>query len=526
VRDWFVARSGQDREAIYSRQREGAQTGGTINQPITQAVKSPGWHFITDTLRYLPASVLPALFTLTATAIYSRIFPPSEYGVYSLVLAITGPLITLLSEWAAQPIGRFYAEYAHRNEMDEYRQIVATVALLIAAAVGALIAVAAAGSALMGGAFRRPLVFVGAAAVVLTQSLTSSVLPILPASLQSTPYRRAIVASTGLSLGMALALIYLFKVNIAWLLWGQAIAAAITLPYVYRSANIHPLEFARRWTPQVRSTLVRFWRYGGPMMLWMFAAALLNIGDRYVIQFFEGSTAVGIYSVNYNLITMAIALINAPVLTAAFPILMHQWARKQSDTARKTLAQMTQIYLFLGIGLVGGTAVISRPLVDVLLGPEMRAGYVIHLPVAAGAVLWGASKLGQKSMEFAERTRLMLWNVMIAAAINVALNLVLVPTFGYVAAAYTTLASYAVYVALVWWQARRLVPWDIPYRQVALNVGAAIVSWAVGVSATRVTDIAILKLVIGGISFVCTYGAINLIFLWWGAGLSLRGVFK
>jgi O-antigen/teichoic acid export membrane protein len=164
--------------------------------------------------------------------------------------------------------------------------------------------------------------------------------------------------------------------------------------------------------------------------------------------------------------------------------------------------------------------------VDVLLGDEFRAGYVIHLPVAAGAVLWGASMLGHKSMEFAERTTLMLWDVLIAAVINVSLNLVLVPTFGYVAAAYTTLASYAVYVALIWWQARGLVPWDIPYRQVVLNVVAAIVSWAVGVTATRVTDIAILKLVIGGISFVCTYGAINLIFLWRGAGLSLRGVFK
>ena len=37
------------------------------------------------------------------------------------------------------------------------------------------------------------------------------------------------------------------------------------------------------------------------MAVWFFAAALLAVGDRYVIQFDVGSSAVGIYSLSYTL---------------------------------------------------------------------------------------------------------------------------------------------------------------------------------------------------------------------------------
>src|SRR5438045_605162 len=67
--------------------------------------------FIKDTFRYSPASFLPAILGLIASAIFTRIFSPSEYGEYSLVLAVVGPLTIIATEWAAQPIGRFYAEY-------------------------------------------------------------------------------------------------------------------------------------------------------------------------------------------------------------------------------------------------------------------------------------------------------------------------------------------------------------------------------------------------------------------------------
>jgi O-antigen/teichoic acid export membrane protein len=114
-------------------------------------------------------------------------------------------------------------------------------------------------------------------------------------------------------------------------------------------------------------------------------------------------------------------------------------------------------------------------------------------------------------MEFAERTTIMVWDILIAAGINMALNFVFIPRFGYVAAAYTTLVSYAVYVILIWWQARRLIPWDIAYFKVLVTSIAAVLSWAVGETTMKITDISIFKLIIGAFGFICTYGLVNLV---------------
>jgi hypothetical protein len=71
--------------------------------------------------------------------------------------------------------------------------------------------------------------------------------------------------------------------------------------------------------------------------------------------------------------------------------------------------------------------------------------------------------------------------------------------------------GYGVYVLLIWWQARGLVPWDIPYFRVLLIASVAVVSWAIGEAAMQITDISILKLVVGASGFACAYGLLNLV---------------
>jgi O-antigen/teichoic acid export membrane protein len=129
---------------------------------------------------------------------------------------------------------------------------------------------------------------------------------------------------------------------------------------------------------------------------------------------------------------------------------------------------MTEWYLLLGIGLVGCTALGANLLLSLALGAAFREGYSVLLPVLAGQILWQASMLGHKGMELMERTYWMLILACIAAIVNLVLNLILVPSYGYVAAAYTTLLSYGLYTFLIWVFSRRFVPWSIPFRSVVL----------------------------------------------------------
>ena len=62
-----------------------------------------------------------------------------------------------------------------------------------------------------------------------------------------------------------------------------------------------------------------------------------------------------------------------------------------------------------------------------------------------------------------------------AAALNVALNLILIPPYGMMGAAIATVAAYALMFVLMTWYAQRVFPVPYQWRRVATAVVAALV---------------------------------------------------
>jgi O-antigen/teichoic acid export membrane protein len=67
-----------------------------------------------------------------------------------------------------------------------------------------------------------------------------------------------------------------------------------------------------------------------------------------------------------------------------------------------------------------------------------------------------------------------------AGAANIGLNLWLVPRYGAIAAAWSTLAAYAMLLILTWWSAERLHPFPYEYRRLGLMAGLALALFLAG----------------------------------------------
>ena len=76
--------------------------------------------YIKDTFNYSPATLIPSFMAVISTMFFTRMFTSTEYGIFSAVLAITGPTTILLTEWLGQSTGRFYAEYKIKGELPLY----------------------------------------------------------------------------------------------------------------------------------------------------------------------------------------------------------------------------------------------------------------------------------------------------------------------------------------------------------------------------------------------------------------------
>ena len=108
--------------------------------------------------------------------------------------------------------------------------------------------------------------------------------------------------------------------------------------------------------------------------------------------------------------------------------------------------------------------VLSKSIVGVLLAPSYQRAWVVMPPVVLGGFLLGLQQRIQLPIRFAGATRKVMTATAIASAVNISLNLIFVPRFGYLAAAYTTLASYSLLYALMMRASRKHFSGQFPSR--------------------------------------------------------------
>ena len=58
---------------------------------------------------YLPGTILPALLSFLFLFVFTRIFDPSQFGQYSLVLSVVGMLTVATAKWLETGINRYLA---------------------------------------------------------------------------------------------------------------------------------------------------------------------------------------------------------------------------------------------------------------------------------------------------------------------------------------------------------------------------------------------------------------------------------
>jgi O-antigen/teichoic acid export membrane protein len=191
-------------------------------------------------------------------------------------------------------------------------------------------------------------------------------------------------------------------------------------------------------------------RFVAPLAMVSMARWFVNVGDRYLLDHMRGATAVGHYSAVYGLCSAPLMACSGVVAR----LLYHRWFEREArgerddDLFARMLALASTI---AGVGLLAIWA-FGDILVSVALAEEYRTQ-------AHGLMIWVVAGYGLlivagpfEMRAYARRTTWVLglgWGA--AALANVVLNLAWIPTWGPLGAARATLASFAVYLVVLWW---------------------------------------------------------------------------
>jgi O-antigen/teichoic acid export membrane protein len=200
----------------------------------------------------------------------------------------------------------------------------------------------------------------------------------------------------------------------------------------------------------------------------------LNLGDRIVVQHLLGQFAVGRYQLAYNtsaLIMLALMLLSVAWLPKIFAI-------KDVELRKAILAESRDEVYRLLTPLIIGVSLVAPIALDILAPSSYRTNRLLFVVsiVAISAIPFAAYLANSRLLIAFGKTHSLMWISPTAAAINVLLNIVLVPVWGLTASALATLIGYGVLACMTNISSRRVAKLEPTTSKTWIAVGCAVIA--------------------------------------------------
>jgi O-antigen/teichoic acid export membrane protein len=207
-----------------------------------------------------------------------------------------------------------------------------------------------------------------------------------------------------------------------------------------------------------RSLLREMNRFGVPLIPTALFLWVTNFSDRLFLVRLADTTEVGLYSVGVRLASAMVLLLTA--FRLAWPAFAY--SIEDEREARRTYAFVLTYLVLLTTWVATALALLSPWIVRWIAAPAFAESSRVVGPLAFAAVAFGAYIVVAIGVGRARRTQFNWVVTGAAAAINIVLNLVLIPPYGMMGAAIATIVAFATMFAGMAWWSQRIYP--VPYQ--------------------------------------------------------------
>jgi O-antigen/teichoic acid export membrane protein len=245
----------------------------------------------------------------------------------------------------------------------------------------------------------------------------------------------------------------------------EAVSLTIMLFFIFSYAGFSKPDFL---------LLKPFLIFGLPLIPITLARFVIDSSDRYVIGFYMGAEKVGIYSAAYGIGIIPLVLSTYLVYVLG-PTVYNLHDNGLIEKARMYLSYSWKYLLMLSIPSAFGLSILSRPLLlNMTTAKFVPEGmYIIPLVVLC-IVFWGMEQIFGVSLLIFKRRKIFVIAFICGAITNFILNIILVPRYGIIAAAVTTLIAYIIITIIIGYSSRRYFTFSLNLQFVTKCILASI----------------------------------------------------
>lgn len=375
-----------------------------------------------------------------STPVFTRLLTTAEYGAFSNIATWYAIFLIAFTWELSSSLARARFEFA--EDLQSYRASLVVLGWLLVLAGCILLC------AVMPAAERRlsmPRAYIYLIMVTLFFSPSTSIL------LESKRYEYQYRFTTAISVASSV-MVLVVSVLLILLTGNGLLGRAVGYLGVTGATGLGCMFLLLRGGVHIRTS---YWRYATkisfPLMLHLLSMYLLGSFDKIMIVSICGEADNGLYSLGYSCGLM-ISFLWTAMNSAISPWIGECLAEKRYDEIRK----ITLPYLLTFILPALFVMLVAPELVYFMGGTKYSSAIYVIAPVMASSIMQFIYTLYVNVEQFEKKT----WGVALgtasAAGINIALNAVFIPRYGFIAAAYTTLVSYLLLVFFHYWNVRRM----------------------------------------------------------------------
>jgi O-antigen/teichoic acid export membrane protein len=258
----------------------------------------------------------------------------------------------------------------------------------------------------------------------------------------------------------------------------EIIAAGILVGSIVM--NLTSIAFAFRGT----MPLLRLWKVErkplpGKIVRFGYNSAsleLVGLGwahtDKLVIGFFMAPLYWAYYAIAFN-VTFAIQVITGSVSKVMLPNLAGAWGEKKIDEFRRVLQDSLRLLTVMALPATMGLVIIMAPLINVLFTRQYIESTLTAQILVLAFFFGGLSSLMSTAITAMERPELIRNYIILAALLNIGLNVIMVQFLGLVGVAIATLATYALLAVMSFHIMRREIGLAFPWRTFFISLACS-----------------------------------------------------
>ena len=215
-------------------------------------------------------------------------------------------------------------------------------------------------------------------------------------------------------------------------------------------------------------------------------------------------TQLGIYAASYSLGNI-IMFISMPIVFILYPQLVRLWESNERIRLRLYLESSLKLFIALAVPAAVGLFILSQSLLSIMTTPEYAVGGVLVLLLSCGILFYGIYQITVCIICLREQTKWLPVALVIPVAVNIIINMILVPELGIIAAAYAMLSAYFLMALIVSIWAWRIFEYSF-FPVFVLKIVIATTLMALSLSLIRLNGI--IYLVVATVAGIIIYSGI------------------